>query len=96
MNKSYLFVYNDTVGTRKKVKNILNQMPIVETWRHDMPHVFYIVSSASAEEIAKQFESINGTGGRFIVLEHTENSQGRLTGDSWFLLDNKYHRKKET
>ena len=95
MNKSYLFVYNNTVGTQEEVKNILNRMSLIWTWRYDMPNVFYIVSSASANEIAKQFESINGTKGRFIVLEFTGNSQGRLTGASWFLLENKYHEKED-
>ena len=90
MKKSYIFVYNDTVGTREEVKNVLDKMPHVKTWRYDMPNVFYIVSDASAQQIAKQFESIAGTKGRFLFLEHTENSQGRLTQKSWFLLNNKH------
>ena len=93
MKKSYVFVYSDTVGTREEVKNVLNKMSLVDTWRYDMPNAFYIISSASAQQIAKQFESINGTKGRFIVLEHTRNSQGRLPKDTWFLLNNKYHAK---
>lgn len=95
MNKSYLFVHNSSVGTQKEVKNILSQMSLIRTWRYDMPNVFYIISSASANEIAEQFESINGTKGRFIVLEFTDNSQGQLTGASWFLLENKYHEKED-
>ena len=94
MKKSYVFVYNDNVGTREEVKNILGKMSLVETWRYDMPNVFYIISSASAQQITKQFESINGTKGRFIFLEHSRNSQGRLTQDTWFLLNNKYHSRK--
>ncbi len=93
MKKSYIFVYNDTVGTREEVKNALNKMSHVETWRYDMPNVFYIVSNASAQKIAQQFESIAGTKGRFIFLEHTNNSQGRLTKESWFLLNNKHHQE---
>lgn len=92
MRKSYIFVYNDIVGTREKVKNILDQMSYVATWRFDMPNVFYIISDQTAGELATQFESLNGTNGYFIFQEHTPNSQGRLTGDSWYLLNNKQHK----
>ena len=91
MKKSYVFIYNDTVGSREHVKNILDQMSYVETWRFDMPNVFYIISEFTAGDLAQQFESFNGTKGFFIFQEHTENSQGRLTGDSWYLLNNKEH-----
>ena len=70
-------------------------MSHVYTWRYDMPNAFYIISDYSAGELAKQFESINGTEGRFIFLEHSANSQGRLLPDSWFLLNNKYHKPKD-
>jgi hypothetical protein len=92
MRQSYLFVYNDDVGTREQVKNTLDKMLYVVTWRYDMPNVFYIVSDYSAADLASQFESLNGTKGRFIFQEHTINSQGRLTGDSWYLLNNKNHK----
>ena len=94
MRKSYFFVYNDTVGTREQMKNVIDRMSYVITWRYDMPNVFYIISEYSAGELARQFESINGTKGFFIFQEHTYNSQGRLTGDSWHLLNNKYHKSK--
>lgn len=93
MRKSYLFVYNDEVGTREKIKSILDQMSSVITWRFDMPNVFYIISERSVDEIAKEFETIAGTNGLFIFLEYNGNAQGRLTGESWYLLNNKYHKK---
>jgi len=93
MRKSY-FVYNDTVGTLEEVRTVLDKMSYVYTWRYDMPNVFYIVSDYSADQLAKQFEGFAGTEGRFIFLEYTGNSQGRLTGESWFLLNNKYHEEK--
>ncbi len=93
MKKSYLFIYSNTVGAREEVKNHLNTMQSVITWRFDMPNVFYIVSENSANEIAKEFESKAGTNGRFIFLEYNENAQGRLTSDSWHLLSNKYHKE---
>lgn len=94
MSKSYLLVYNDLVGTQDQVKEYLNRMPKVATWRYDMPNVFYIISEYSADQIAKDFESIAGTKGRFIFLEYNGNAQGRLTGETWFLLNNKYHQPK--
>lgn len=93
MRKSYLFVYNDTVGTREEIKNHLNTMSSVITWRFDMPNVFYIISENTADEIAEEFEKKAGTGGRFIFLEYNGNAQGRLTGESWYLLNNKHHKK---
>ena len=94
MRKSYLFIYNDTVGTREQAKNVIDQMSYVITWRYDMPNVFYIISEYSAGDLARQFESINGTNGRFIFQEFTDNSQGRLTDESWYLLNYKRHQSK--
>lgn len=92
MRKSYLFIYNDTVGTREQVKNIIDRMSYVITWRYDMPNVFYLISEYSADRLAKQFESIAGAKGRFIFQEYTSNSQGRLTGNSWYLLNTTHHK----
>jgi hypothetical protein len=94
MTKSYLFVYNDEVGTRDQVKEILNRMKIVVYWRYDMPNLFYVVSNNSAFELASEFEKLKGTSGRFIFSEYNGNAQGRLTGESWYLLNNKIHEKK--
>ncbi len=95
MLKSYLFIYNDVVGTRDQIKEHLNIMSTITTWRYDMSNMFYITSEYSADQIAKQFESIAGTKGLFIFIEYNPNSQGRLLPESWFLLQNKYHKPKE-
>jgi len=94
MRKSYLLVYTDSVGTREEVKSVVDQMSSIITWRYDMPNVFYLISEASAGELAKKFESINGTQGRFIFLEYNDNSQGRLPGKTWHLLNEKYHEEE--
>ena len=96
MKRAYIFVYNDEVGTQEEVKNVLDKMPLIYTWRYDMPNMFYLVSSASADEISDQFQDFHGTEGRFIFLEYTDNSQGLLLGDSWYLLDNKIHKRNES
>lgn len=89
MRNSYLFIYNDNVGTREHVKSIIEKMSYVATWRYDMPNLFYIASDYSAADLASQFESLNGINGLFIFQEYTINAQGRLTGQSWYLLNNK-------
>lgn len=90
MKKSYVLVYTDQIGAQEEVKNVLNNMPSIKKWRYDMPNAFYVVSERSASDIAKQFEShLDYETGRFIILEYTENSQGRLTEKSWSLLNEK-------
>ena len=44
MKIAYLLIYNDEVGTREEIKDILNRMQMIETWRYDMPNMFYIIS----------------------------------------------------
>ena len=91
--KSYIFFYNDSTGTQEHVKNVIDRMSYVDTWRYDMHNIFYLVSSATADEIAKQFEDINGDKGRYIFVEYTSNVQGQLLKKSWFLLNNKRHKR---
>ena len=93
--KAYLFFYNDEVGTRNNVKNVIDEMSTVTTWRYDMPNMFYIISKEPAEEISKEFASLNGDKGRYIFLEFTENSQGLLYEKSWNLLNNKRHDRDD-
>lgn len=96
MSKAYLFIYSDSVGAREQVVAHLNSMPSIAYWRYDMPNVFYLVSEDSADEIAKKFENLAGTGGKFIFSEYNGNAQGRLTEESWFLLNNKYHKPTDS
>lgn len=92
MRKSYLFVYNDAVGTREQIIKILDQMITVFTWRYDMPNCFYVISEYSADSMASEFERIRGGLGRFVFLEYTGNSQGRITAESWHLLNKGFHQ----
>lgn len=94
MRKAYLLFYDDEVGTRKEIKEILNRMQIVETWRYDMPNMFYIISTYMAQQISHQIRELSGDKGKFIITENTENSHGWLHGDSWYLLQNKEHKPK--
>lgn len=95
MSKSYLFIYNNEVGTHDKVKEYLNKMTTIVDWLYDMPNMFYITSEHSAAQIVQEFESIAGTKGRFVFMEYSANSQGRLFPDAWFLLQHTYRKLKE-
>lgn len=94
MRRSCLFVYNDSVGTREQITSVLNRMTTVMTWRYDLPNCIYIISDHSADDISKEFERVRGSHGLFIFLEYNQNSQGRMTRESWYLLNNKWHQPK--
>jgi hypothetical protein len=95
MRKAYLFLYDGDVGTREEMKNVLNSMDLVITWRFDIPNSFYIISESSAQELYEEFIAMNGKKGRFMFIEAGENRQGQMMPDTWYLLTNKYHKKKD-
>lgn len=89
MSKPYLLAFSDSLGTQEQIKNWLNSIPEVSTWRFDMPHSFYIISDSDAKTIAEKLRSASGKNdGRFIVTEIPANSWGYLTGESWYLIQN--------
>ncbi len=93
MRKAYVLVFNTQYAPREKITEALDKCPTVLTWRYDLSNGIYIISENSAQEIANEIESHLGSGpGRYLVLEYTGNSQGRLTEESWYLLNNKYHK----
>jgi hypothetical protein len=93
MKRAYLLVYNDRLGSRERVKQCLNEMSEVLTWRFDLPHSFYIVSDEDANALSKSIRARIGAG-RFIIVEITSNKAGWLPPDTWYLLNNKAHRPK--
>lgn len=95
MRKSYLFLYSDTTGGKDAIRTWLNAEPAVIHWRTDMPHSFYLVSEADAAELSKSFMSFNGKKGRYLIVEASENRQGFLPSDSWYLLRNKRRKPAE-
>ena len=94
MKRAYLLAYSDQVGEFEAVKVFLNSMRSVETWRKDLPHVFYLISEQDAKEIARELRALSPNG-RFIVTEIPDNSSGWLTPDSWFLIQNLRHKPKQ-
>jgi hypothetical protein len=95
MKKSYLFLYDGNVGTREQMKDVLNIMSRVYTWRFDIPNCFYVISEFSAQQLYDEFIEINGTNGRFMFIEASANRQGQMLPDTWYLLTNKTHKPKE-
>lgn len=94
MKRAYLLVYNDRLGSRETVKQCLNGMSEVVTWRSDLPHSFYIVSNEDATTLAKAIRHRIGAG-RFVIVEITSNKGGWLPSATWYLLNNKINQPKE-
>lgn len=96
MAYSYLFLYDDSVGSREQLKVVLNSMPQVTTWRFDLPHCFYVISPYSADDLYNAFVQKNGAKGRFMFIEASANRQGLMLPDTWYLLTHKSHKPKNT
>ncbi|PVZ87919.1 hypothetical protein C9426_09985 [Serratia sp. S1B] len=94
MKKIYLLVFSELVGGAEVVKKWLNSEQKVLVWRTDIANCFYIVSEASANELTNSFIRANGKKGRYIITEITDNRQGLLTDESWYLLKNKRLKPK--
>jgi hypothetical protein len=95
VRKAYLFLYSDATGGRDVVRSWANREPSVLHWRYDMPHSYYIISERSAAELAQSFTSFNGKKGRFLIIEASDNRQGLLPPETWYLLRHKRQKPKE-
>ena len=91
MKKAYLLVYSDSLGSRSKVKECLNSIEIIATWRYDMPNCFYLISEFSASELSKSIRKELGRG-RFLITEISDNRQGWLPSKTWHLIKFKKHK----
>ncbi len=90
MKRSYIFAYGPKLGGYDEIKAFLNGSNIIETWRYELPNIFFIVSNKNAEEISDHIRR------RFkerdlmhLVAEYTDNSQGWLSNRAWHMLDKK-------
>ena len=92
MKKSYIFIYSDATGGRDAIKAWVNTEQAVIHWRYDMPHSFYIISESSASDLYNSFINFNGKKGRFLIMEISDNRQGLLPSETWYLLKNKKRR----
>jgi hypothetical protein len=94
MNKVYLLIYNDMMGSRDLIKQWANSSDLVVNWRYDLPHCFYLVSEATAAELSAGLRAFFGNSGRFIITELSENRQGWLPADTWYFLRNMKSKPK--
>lgn len=95
MKRAYLLAFSDGLGTREQIKECLNTMPSVLTWRYDMTNAFYLISEESADVISNELRERIKSNGRFIVTEISENRQGWLTEASWYLIRYKQHQPEK-
>ena len=92
---SYLFIYDDAVGTREQVKGYLDTRSEITHWRYDLPNTFYLISERSAAELYEIIQSFNQKRGRFLICEARQNKQGWLPKETWTLLNEKRYLRKE-
>jgi hypothetical protein len=71
-------------------------MPEVTHWRYDLPHAFYLISEHDAKSLAAKLFELAGKKGLFIITEISSNSFGWLTGASWYLIQNKEYKPKDS
>jgi len=95
MRKAYILAHSTTLGSVEQVKAWLNEIPQIIHWRRDLPYCFYLISEASAQDLAKALRVKASNKGRFIISEVTSNKQGWLTSESWYMLNNKRHKPKK-
>lgn len=90
MKKSYLFVYNPSLGTREEVKEFIDSCGEISSWRYELLNTYFIVSEMNANDLYELVSGHFGEGkGIFIISEYVNNSQGLLTERSWRLLNDK-------
>ena len=74
--KAYVLIYSDQIGSRNAVKDWADNSKLVITWRYDLPHCFYLISTSTAIELANELRAATGNTGRFLITEVSENRYG--------------------
>lgn len=81
----YLFVYDNSLGTRQRIVDVLSSISEVRHWRYDMPNSFYIDSEASAEALTNKIRNLCGGNGRCIMVK-LNSFYGWLPDKTWAFL----------
>lgn len=89
MRKAYLLLYSEQTGGKEKIRNWLNAEDLVIHWRTDLPSMFYVISEATAADLSESLSKHIGRRGRFLFSEVSDNRQGLLPKETWYLLRNK-------
>ena len=78
------------------MKEAIDSMSEVWTWRYELENSFFIVSDCSAKELSDAFQlAIGHESGKFLFNEITSNKQGWLSPKAWHLINKKMHKPKE-
>lgn len=94
--KCYLFLYNSKVGDYATIREVINSLPEIITWRHELDNSFFLISRHKASEISNSFRDVFGhETGKFLISEITSNKQGWLSTRSWHLINKKAFPPKE-
>jgi len=89
MRKAYLLVFSDATGGKPAIREWLNKEGAVIHWRTDLPHSFYVISEASASELSQSLLNHIGKKARYLLTEISDNRQGILPKETWYLLRHK-------
>lgn len=89
MNKAYLFLYNDEIGSREDLTDFIDGQSTILNWKYELPNCFYLVSEKSAQELSELVRGYSGKRGRFLIMECSTNRQGLLDPDTWKFLREK-------
>lgn len=89
MRKAYILLYSEATGGRDTIREWCNREPKILHWRYDMPYSFYLISEADAADLAESLGNHLQKKGRFLIVEASENRQGWLPSETWYLLRNK-------
>jgi hypothetical protein len=93
--KAYLLLFTPAWGLRDDVQKYLDQLPEVTFWISPFLQGIVMISSSSANALAKKLEAQFGTQYFFIVTEvPPDNSQGRLPDVVWHALNNPLSPRK--
>ena len=84
MNK-YFLAYNNQLGTRQEIIDVLNTMAEVRHWRYDMPNSFYIYSDANCKELLDKIRVLRGSRGRCVLVK-MDTYSGWLPKETWTFL----------
>ena len=84
MNK-FLLVYDNNLGTRQQIIDVLNAMTEVRHWRYDMPNSFYIYSDVNCKELLNKIRMLLGNKGRCALVK-MDTYSGWLPKETWAFL----------
>lgn len=88
-NRSYVLVFDDAIGTRRKVLDFLDQRPEILNWYTCMSNAVLIVSDKSADELTKLFRTFTQDRGRFLIINASDSDRnGWLPQKAWRLIRN--------